>query len=111
MADVSTFYILPPRPVFGDRLAAFLHNFFPGLDWDAAARVELADAVAETAGTETDAYLVFRDELPQGERVARALMDGFGADEDDEVIEVRAGESTVQRWRIGDRLAPPRWAA
>ena len=41
--------------------------------------------------SETDAYLVFRDDLPDGERVARALADGYGAEDDDEVVEVRLG--------------------
>ena len=104
---MSTFYVLPPRPLFGDHLAAFLQTFLPGLDWDAAARAGLADAVADCAVSETDAYLVFRDELPDGERLARALTDGYGAEDDDEVVEVhfggRAGEGVAQRWRIGDR--------
>ena len=112
---MSTFYVLPPRPLFGDRLTAFLQTVLPGLDWDMAARTDLADAVADVAASETDAFLVFRDDLPAGERVAQALVDGFGAEEDDEVIEVRAGgrmgETGVQRWRIGDRLTPPSIAA
>jgi hypothetical protein len=107
---VSTFYVLPPRPLLGAAVAAFLHTYLPGLDWDAAARVGLADAVAEVAAGETDVYVVFRDDLPAGERVARALADGFGAEADDEVIEVRPsgrpGEAAVQRWRVGDRLTP-----
>jgi hypothetical protein len=112
---MSVFYILPPRPVFGARLAAFLQTFLPGLDWDVMARVELADAVAEATVSETDALLIFRDELPQGETVARALIDGFGAEEDDEVVEVRPGGRAdgpvLQRWRIGDRLSRPAEAA
>ena len=112
---MSTFYVLPSRPVFGDRLAAFLHAFLPGLDWDVMARVELADAVAEAVVSETGAYVVFRDDLPQAESVARALIDGFGAEDNDEVVEVRIARSgsatVVQRWRIGDRLAPPAQAA
>jgi hypothetical protein len=73
----------------------------------------LADAIADVAVGETDAFLVFRDDLPAGERVAQALVDGFGAEEDDEVIEVRAGGRAGEtlRWRIGDRLAPPSIAA
>jgi hypothetical protein len=112
---MSTFYILPPRPVFGDRLATFLQAFLPGVDWDVLARIELANAVAEAAAGETGALLVFRDDLPQGERVAQALIDGFGAEAGDEVVEVgiggRTGETEARRWRIGDRLTPPRIAA
>ncbi|HVS36071.1 MAG TPA: hypothetical protein VMS17_10865 [Gemmataceae bacterium] len=107
---MSTFYVLPPRPVLGDRLAAFLHAFLPGMDWDAAARSALADALAALAVGETDAFLIFRDDLPDGERVVQALLDGYGAGDDDEVVEVRldgrAGEARAQRWRVADRLAP-----
>jgi hypothetical protein len=105
---MSTFYVLPPRPLLGDQLAAFLQTFLPGLDWDAAARAGLADAVADVAVSETDALLVFRDELPAGERIAQALIDGYGADDDDEVVEVRLGgrpgETAAHRWRLGGRL-------
>ncbi len=110
---MSTFYVLPSRPLFGDRLTSFLQTLLPGLDWDMAARAGLADAVADVAVSETEAFLVFRDDLPAGERVAQALVDGFGAEVDDEVIEVRAGGRVgeTQRWRIGDRMAPPSIAA
>ncbi len=112
---MSTFYVLPPRPQFGDQLAAFLQTVLPGLDWDVAARVGLADAVAEAAVSETDAFLIFRDDLPRGEGVAQALLDGFGAEEDDEAVEVRVGgrngAPAVTRWRIGDRLPPSAAAA
>ena len=112
---MATFYVLPPRPAFGDRLAAFLQTYLPGLDWDISARVGLADAVAETAVSETDAFLVFRDDLPLGESVAQALIDGFGAEEEDEVVEVRmggrAGEPAANRWRVGGRLPPSAAAA
>ncbi len=111
---MSTFYVLPPRPVFGDHLAAFLQTYLPGLDWDAAARAGLADAVADVAVSETDAYLIFRDDLPDGERIARALADGYGAEDDDEVVEVRLGgraaEVVAPRWRVGDRRAPAKAA-
>ena len=105
---MSVFYVLPPRPVLGDRIAAFLQSYLPGLDFDAAARTGLADAVAEFTGSETDAFLVFRDDLPAGERLAQALADGYGAEEDDEVVEIRAGsraaDAAAVRWRLGDRL-------
>jgi hypothetical protein len=112
---MSTFYVLPPRLVIGDRLAAFLQTFLPGIDWDVAGRVALADAAAEATVSETAAFVVFRDDLPFGERVGQALIDGFGADADDEVVEVRLEGRTAapvaQRWRIGDRWVPPANAA
>ena len=62
---------LAAAPLFGDRLSSFLQTLLPGLDWDMAARTGLAEAVADVAVNETDAFLVFRDDLPAGEGVRR----------------------------------------
>jgi hypothetical protein len=102
---VSTFYLLPPRPVLGDSLVRFLQNIFPGLDWDVAARLRLAEVLGAALPAGADVYLVHREDLPAGEALARALADGFGAEAGDEVVEVRPtgrpGEMTTNRWRLG----------
>jgi hypothetical protein len=106
---VSTFYLLPPRPLAGDAVARFFHTLFPGLDWDSSARAALADAAAALAGSRPGFFVVFRDDLPHGEPPARALVDGFGAEPGDEVVEVlpaaAAGELTSRRWRLPGRAA------
>lgn len=101
---MSTFYLLPPRPLLGERFAEFLQSFFPGLDWDCARRLALADALGEAASGRPDVFVVYRDDLPEGESPSRALADGFGAEAGDEVVEVRAGpapgELRARRWRL-----------
>ena len=101
---MSTFYLLPPRPLLGDHFARFLQTFLPGLDWDAARRAELADILGEAALDRAGVYVVFREDLPPGETVGRALADGFGAEAGDEVVEIRpgghAGDLTARRWRL-----------
>jgi hypothetical protein len=111
---MSTFYVLPPRPILGERFAAFLRLVFPGLEWDAAA---LGDFLGGTAVGRPDVFVVHREDLPPGEPVARALADAFGAEPGDEVIEVRAAgprrpaslpqagslagaDLAVARWRV-----------
>lgn len=100
---MSIFYLMPPRPFLGDRFAAFLQNLFPGLDWDCSARAELAELLGEAAGR-PDVFIVYRDDLPDEETPSRALVNGFGAEPGDEVIEVRPGgrpgEVLARRWRI-----------
>jgi hypothetical protein len=86
---MSRFYLLPPRPELGERFASFLRSLFPGLDWDAAMRLNLADALGHAAACHEDVIIVYRDDLPIGEPVGRALADGFGAEPGDEVIEIR----------------------
>jgi len=102
---MSIFYLLPPRPVLGDRLANFFHTLLPGLDWDVAGRMRLAEMLHTAAQSLADVYIVHREDLPQGEAVNRALADGFGAEPGDEVVELRAGprpgELVSQRWRVG----------
>ncbi len=93
---MSRFYLLPPRPDLGERFATFLRLFFPGLDWDGAMRLNLADAFGDAAGCHDDVIVVYRDDLPAGETVTRALVDGFGAEPGDEVIEIRPAGRGVE---------------
>jgi len=101
---MSIFYLLPPRSLLGDRLAAFLQPLFPGLDWDSRMRLNLADVVGTAAGAHPDVYVVYREELPPGEPMEQALAHGFGAESGDEVVEIRLGarseELSARRWRI-----------
>jgi hypothetical protein len=100
---MSTFYLLPPRPLLGEQFAGFLQTFFPGLDWDTTARANLAELLGTTV-SQPGVFVVYRDDLPSGEGPARALMDGFGAEPGDEVVEVRPGARpgsvTAHRWRL-----------
>ena len=106
---MSTFYLLPPRPLLADRFAAFLGGLFPGLDWGAARRLGLTDALETAVGEHTDVYVVYREDLPEGQPLPQALADAFGAEPGDEVVVVRAtgrpGEVSTQRWRIGEPAA------
>ena len=102
---VSTFYLLPPRPVLGECLAGFLQGVLPGLDWNMATRSNLAETVAAAAAAVHDnVFIVYREDVPAGEPPAQALTDGYGAEPGDEVIEVRPGarpgELTARRWKI-----------
>ena len=102
---MSTFYLLPSRPSLGERFAGYLKTLFPGLDWGSQRWSELADALAAVAGSQPDVYVVYREELPEGEDAATALRDGFGALAGDEVVEIVPGEQTsaltARRWRVG----------
>src|SRR5262249_15152086 len=87
---MSLFYVLPPRPLLGEHFATYLRGLFPGVDWDTRACAQLAEALA-AAISRPEVYVVFREELPEGESAHRAVVDGFGAEPGDEVVEVRAG--------------------
>jgi hypothetical protein len=95
---VSTFYLLPPRALVGQQFARFLHSYFPELDLATVSRAELAEFVSATAAQQPDLYVIFREDLPQNIELRRTLVDDFGAEPGDEVVEV--GHHQVQRWRL-----------
>lgn len=100
---MSVFYLMPPRPFLGDRFADFLQALFPGLTWDCSARMNLTELLG-VAAERDGIFVIYREDLPDGEAAAQALLDGFGAESGDEVVEVRPGgrpgEITTRRWRI-----------
>ncbi len=97
---MATFYILPPRSVLGDHLLEGVQRLMPGLDLGVAARRRLTEAFLDALEPRGEVYLVFRDDLPAGVSCERSLIDGYGAEAGDEVIEVRPG-SASRRWCVG----------
>jgi hypothetical protein len=97
---MATFYVLPPRPFLGRCYATYLQTLFPGLAWDDDACSDLADRLSAVAAGRQDVYLVYREELPEDDDLARGLADAFGAEPGDEVIEVCPGRD-ANRWRLG----------
>jgi hypothetical protein len=99
---VSTFYVLPPRPLPARAVADFLRGLLPGLDLARVTWGELADSLGGLLRGQDEVYLIHREDLPEGEDAAEALANGFGAEAGDEVIEVGAAASgAVRRWRLG----------
>src|SRR2546423_11590854 len=101
---MSTFYLLPPRPLLGESFAGYLQNLFPGLTWDRADWSKLADGLSAVVAGQSDVFVIHREELPESEDVAEALVECFGAEAGDEVIEVRPGKGydamSSRRWRL-----------
>jgi hypothetical protein len=107
---MATFYLLPPRSILADHLGGWLEALLPGVHLEGAVRhyfwANLSEALAEEA-----VLVVHREDLPVGENAEQALIDGYGAEAGDEVVEVRpAGLRrdvgfvegwTARRWRIG----------
>jgi hypothetical protein len=100
VGSMATFYLLPARALLGDHVADALSEVVPGVDWTSSARRRLGELLAETLGQNHGVFLVFRDDLPPGAGAESALVDGYGAEAGDEVVEVRPGLPS-RRWRVG----------
>ena len=99
---MSTFYVLPPRPLPARAFADFLRGLLPGLDLARLTWGELADTLGGLLRGQDDVYLLHREDLPEGADAAEALAHGFGAEAGDAVIEVgAAAPGAVRRWRLG----------
>jgi hypothetical protein len=101
---MSRFYLLPSRPELGQRFANYLHELFPGLDWPTSTWADLAESLGTVAARAPDVFVVYREELPEGEDITTALTDAFGAEAGDEVVEIlpgSRGELSTRRWKLG----------
>lgn len=101
---MATFFIFPSREMLGQRYGDMLSAVFPGVirDWDWLDLVESLSALVEGQG---GAFVVYRDDLDEELGLRESLARNFGAQRDDEVIEVAFGADLHQikhkRWSMG----------
>ena len=102
---MSTFYLMPPRPVFADSLAQFLQSWLPGLPVPADAGIEVTQMLQTGLELRENAFLVFREDMPNDADPTVILRDGFGAEDGDRVVELRLGgrfgEVLARSWTVG----------
>ncbi len=103
---MSTFYVLPSRSLLGQRFGEFLANIFPGRQWPREQWRDLAEALGAEVLRQSETYVVYREDVPEGIALDEALLHDFGAAAGDEVVEVALGGRlailTTRRWRLVD---------
>jgi len=60
------------------------------------------DRLAACGNWPDDVYFVPRDDLPDGEPIADALAEVFGAVQGDDIVEVSLGTKPARRWLLAD---------
>ena len=103
---MSTFYVMPSRLLVGRLFGEFLTSLFPGLEWSTADWSDLVEALGAAVRFQPGVYVLFREDLTC-EDTALSLVQDFGAESGDQVIEVEAGEDgpSVRYWQMGWRSA------
>ncbi len=103
---MSTFYILPSRPLVGQRFAEFLQTIFPGQQWPREQWRDLAEVLGAEMAHRVDAYVVYGEDIPEGVALDAAMTRDFGAAPGDEIVEVALGGRlavlTARRWKLED---------
>ncbi len=82
---MATFYVLPSRPLLGERIAHAIRSC-SGPDCSSALWPELAEVVRDVLQRHPGSFMVFQDDLPLGEDPALAIRETFGAEDSDEII-------------------------
>src|SRR5262245_44821855 len=104
---MSTFYVMPSRPLLGRLFGEFLTSFFPGLQWNEDDWPDLGEALGAAARIQPELYVLFREDLATDDDVAACLVRDFGAEPGDQIIEVEARSDgpSVRYWQVGWRAA------
>ena len=99
---MAVFYVFPSRHLLGQRYSELLATLFPDLkhtpwDWP-----ELAESLARQVEEQGSAFVVYREDLDESVDIKDALIAGFGAGAEDQVVEINFGsgisENTYRRW-------------
>jgi hypothetical protein len=88
---MAVFYVLPPRPALGECLARLLRSYVPGVSIESGSCAEMIANLVNEASQEEEAYVVHREDLPDGDDVSAALCNGYGAEPGDQVVWVALG--------------------
>jgi hypothetical protein len=88
---MATFYVLPSRHQFGQRLGDLLSSVFPGTRYTPWDWPELAESLAALIEDRSDAFIVFSEDLDDQLSVKDAVDRDFGAVSGDAILEIDLG--------------------
>lgn len=98
-----TFYILDTRLSITQQFATFLDSIFPGMNWASNASEELAETLAGLAESQSEVFVIYREDLPADVSLPENLVDVFGADVGDLVVELPSSKEEgvfPKFWRV-----------
>ena len=101
---MATFYLLPSRESLVAALGSFVGPLLPGLPLADDAWDRFAEHLSASGRWPADVFLIPRDDLPAEESVYESLVNGFGAEPGDRVIE--SGSNGSHLWVIPDHDEP-----
>ena len=104
---MATFYVLPSRHMLGQRFAEILTSLFPNANYTPWDWPDLAESIGALIEGQGSAHVVYREDIDDRMSVKDALVRSFGAELDDEIVEIYLGagltEFVHQRWATETR--------
>jgi hypothetical protein len=108
---MATFVVIPPRECLENALAEFLGRWLPGVKSSPAVSEALLASLEFEANRIDDTYFVHREDLPGQRDTAGDLIDLFGAEPGDHILEIghaSAGKpAAVRRCTLKGRVSEP----
>ncbi len=106
---MATFFVVPPRECLEQTLAEFVGRVLPGVPTSPAVVESFLGALELEANRIEDVFFVHREDLGGFDDPVRELIEAFGAEAGDKVVEIGATVSsraaTLRRCTVRDRVS------
>ena len=106
---MATFFVIPPRECLEQALVEFVGRILPSLPTSPAVAEAFLGALELEANRAGDAFFVHREDLGGSDDPARELIDAFGAEPGDGIVEIgptaASRTATVRRRTVRDRVS------
>lgn len=99
---MATFYLLPPRECLEHAVGQFVNRILPGVPVPESLWACLVEHLVGLPNSHSARYVIHREDLPGLGSLDRDLVEGFGAEAGDRIVEVglatHGQNPTVQEW-------------
>ena len=106
---MATFYVIPPRECLEQSVVEFLGRVLPGVPSSPAVVEAFLGALEFEANRNEDTFFIHREDLAGFDDPVRELIDTFGAESGDRIVEIGAAPAsraaTVRRCTVRDRVS------
>ena len=90
---MATFYLLPPRECLEHAVEQFVNRVLPGVPVPATIWTTLVEQLVGVPSAESTQFVIHREELPGVGSLVQDLVEGYGAEQGDRIVEVGFAKS------------------
>ena len=106
---MATFFVIPPRECLEQAIVEFVGRVLPSVPTSPAVLEAFLGALELEANRKEDVYFIHREDLGGFDDPVRELIEAFGAETGDKVVEIGATVSsraaTLRRCTVRERVS------